>query len=110
MSPSARRWRVAAGVGVLALLVVVAGALIPPYFENMKFQRFLDDAVERTQSPEILQAEIVSRAAQMGLPVRAGDIKVTRRGNGVRVEIVYVIRVDLPMYTVDLHFRPAAGG
>jgi hypothetical protein len=33
---------------------------------------------------------------------------VVRNGNGVRVEIVYVVRVDMPLYTVDLHFHPAA--
>lgn len=108
MNPNARRWRVVAGVGVLVLLAVVAGALIPPYFDNMKFQRFLDSAVERSQSPEVLRAEIVSKAAQLGLPVRAGDVNVTRRGNRLLVEIVYIIRVDLPLYTVDLHFHPSA--
>jgi hypothetical protein len=33
-----------------------------------------------------------------------------RSGNKLRVDIIYVIRVDLPLYTVDLHFHPAAGG
>ena len=91
-------------------LAVVTAALTPPYFDNMRFQRFLDDAVEQTQSPEVLRAEIVNRAAQMGLPVRAGDVKVSKNGNRLRVDIIYIIRVDLPLYTVDLHFHPAAGG
>lgn len=110
MTAAAHRWRVVAGVGVLIALVVVAGVLIPPYFDNMKLQRYLDDAVERAQSPDALVADVVNKAAQLGLPVRSGDVRVTRKGNGLRVEIVYVIRVDLPLYTVDLHFHPAAGG
>lgn len=94
---------------MLVVLLVVAGFLIPAYFENMEFQRYLDRAVERTQSPESLVADVVNKAAQMGLPVRAGDVHVTRTGSGLRVELIYVIRVDLPLYTVDLHFHPAAG-
>jgi hypothetical protein len=110
MTASAHRWRVAAGVGVLVVFLAVTGALIPPYFQNMEFQRYLDHAVERTQSPDMLVADVVNKAAQMGLPVRAGDVHVAHTGSGLRVDLIYVIRVDLPMYTVDLHFHPAAGG
>lgn len=110
MNPNVHRWRIAAGVGVLVILAAVAAALIPPYFDNMQLQRYLDDAVELAQSPDLLRADIVNKAAQLGLPVRTGDVRVTRTGNGLRVDIVYVIRVDLPLYTVDLHFHPAAGG
>jgi hypothetical protein len=100
---------VIAGVGVLVVFTIVIAALIPPYFENMRFQRYLDDLVTQTESPDILRAQILNQAAQLGLPVKAGDVKVSRKGNGLRVEIVYIIRVDLPLYTVDLHFHPAAG-
>ncbi len=110
MTQAAHRWRVLAGVGVLVALVVVGGSLVPPYLDNMKFQRYLDRAVEHAASPEILQAEVLNQAAQMGLPVHSGDVHVSRSGNGIRVEIVYVRRVDFPLYTVDLHFHPAAGG
>jgi hypothetical protein len=101
-------WRRAAGVAVLALLVFVAVALIPPYNENYMFQQFLDNVSEKKQTPEAAQAEIVNQAARLGLPVRAGDVHVTRSANGIRVDIIYVVRVDLPLYTVDLHFHPSA--
>jgi type II secretory ATPase GspE/PulE/Tfp pilus assembly ATPase PilB-like protein len=101
---------VVAGLAVLVLLLGVSSALIPAYFENMEFQRYLDRSVQRTQSPEALVVDVVNKAAQLGLPVRAGDVHVTRTENGLRVELIYVIRVDLPLYTVDLHFHPAAGG
>ena len=101
-------WRKAAGVGVLLLLMAVAITLIPHYFHNMKFQSYLEDLVDRPQAPELILAAVVNKAAQLGLPVRAGDVHVTRQGNGVKVEIVYVVRVDFPLYTVDLHFHPSA--
>ncbi len=99
-----------AGLGVLVLLIVVTSALVPAYFENMEFQRYLDSAVQRSQSPEGLVADVVNKAAQLGLPVHAGDVHVTKTENGLRVELIYIVRVDLPLYTVDLHFHPAAGG
>lgn len=101
-------WRRIAGVAVLAIFVAVAIALVPPYLNNAKFQRYLDGAVEHAQAPEIVQANIVGKAGEMGLPVRTGDVHVTRSGNGVSVDIVYVVRVDFPLYTVDLHFHPSA--
>ena len=105
---NSRTWRVAAGIGVLLVLVYVFIALAPPYAANLRFQRYLDGLVENPQAPEIIQAAVVNRAAQLGLPVRSGDVHVSREGNGVRVEIVYVVRVDFPLYTVDLHFHPSA--
>lgn len=110
MTPAAHRWRIIAGVGVLVVFLVVIGELIPPYFQNFQYQRYLDGAVERAQSPDALVADVVNKAAQMGLPVSLGDVHATRTGNGLRVDIIYIIRVDLPLYTVDLHFHPSAGG
>jgi len=101
-------WRRAAGIAVLVLLSLIAIPLVPPYIRNFRFQRSLDDIVARPQAPDLIRAAVVNRAGEMGLPVRTGDVKVTREGNGVRVDIVYVVRVDFPMYTVDLHFHPAS--
>ena len=97
-----------AGFAVLGILVLVGIALVPPYLRNMQFQRWLDDLLESPPQAELLQAAVVNRAAQLGLPVRSGDVRVTRNGQKTRVEILYVVRVDLPLYTVDLHFHPAA--
>jgi hypothetical protein len=107
---STRVWRVTAGIGVLVILLLVSIVLVPPYLENFRLQRYVDGEVGAASQPEILQAHIVNHAAQLGLPVLADDVKVTRTRNGLRVNIVYVVRVDLPLYTVDLHFHPAAGG
>ncbi len=98
----------AAGVAVLVGLIAIGAALVPPYFRNMEFQQYLNEAVDRTKEPDALVADVVNHAAQQGLPVRSGDVHATKTANGLRVEIIYVIRVDLPLYTVDLHFHPSA--
>jgi hypothetical protein len=96
------------GILLAAALVYVIAMLIPPYFQNARFQRFLDGEVSKPVPPEMLKAEIVNRAAQMGLPLREGDVQITPAGNGLKVDIVYINRVDLKLYTVDLHFHLSA--
>lgn len=104
-----RHVRVGVGLLLVAVLAGMGVMVVPPYVENMRFQSFLDDLVEHPQPPEVMQAAAVNRAAQLGLPVRTGDVRVTKQGTGVRVDILYVVRVEFPLYTVDLHFHPSAG-
>jgi hypothetical protein len=52
----------------------------------------------------------VSRAANLGLPVRDGDVQITRVQDAIRINVLYLVHVDVAGYTVDLHFRPTAGG
>lgn len=106
-------WRVAAGIGVLVVLVLVGVLLIPPYLENWKLQQYVSsvahDAASAGRPNELVRALVVDKAAELGLPVHLADVRVSRPRGGVRIEVLYVVRVDLPVYTVDLHFRPRAG-
>lgn len=108
--PSVRFWRMTGGVAILVALAAVSIALTPPYIENVKLQRYVSAAVRTSEPAGVVQARIVNRAAELGLPVLVGNVKVSGAGNGRKVEIVYIVRVDFPLYTVDLHFHPAAGG
>lgn len=107
---SVRFWRMTGGIAILLALAAVALALAPPYIENMKLQQYVSAAVYTSEPAGVVQARILNKAAQLGLPVLAGNVKVTPAGNGLKVEIVYIVRVDFPLYSVDLHFHPAAGG
>lgn len=95
------------------VLVLIAILLIPPYYENWKLQRYLNalahDASARSRPVEMVQAMVVDHAAALGLPVRGDDVHVTRSRDAVKIEVLYVVHIDLPVYTVDLHFRPGAG-
>ena len=110
MTPAgARKVRIATAVAIMCFFAYVAAMLIPPYFQNSRFQGFLDDVVARTSSPEILKTEIVNKAAQLGLPLQEGNIRVLPLANGgLKADVLYVSRVDLKLYTVDLHFHPSA--
>ena len=97
---------------MLVLLALIAVLLVPPYYENWRLQRYLSalahDPASTHCSTDLLRALVVDRAASMGLPVRTGDVQVMAGPNSVRIEVLYVVHIDLPVYTVDLHFRPSA--
>ena len=86
--------------------------LLPAYLLNLEFQRALAEIVERpatrTTLDDMLRAEVVNRAARLGLPVRLEDVGVKRTDRRIEIEVLYVVPVELPLYSVDLHFRPRA--
>lgn len=111
---SSQTWRTAGGIAVLLLLGFMGIRLTPPYFENWKLQQYVNDLAadpsRASQPPETIRANIVSEAAMLGLPVHDSDVRIGNPQNGLKIEVLYVVHVDLPGYSVDLHFRPAAGG
>ncbi|HYK17924.1 MAG TPA: hypothetical protein VEV37_07875 [Bryobacteraceae bacterium] len=111
---AARLVRVTAGVLVLAALTLVGAVLIRPYAANWKLQRYLndltDDPATAGQPPESTRSKIVEKASALGLPLSREGVQVTPSQNALRIDALYVVHVDIAGYTVDLHFRPAAGG
>jgi len=109
----ATRLRQAAGVAVLVVLVVLGVRLIPIYIHNQELQQFVEDGTHRaaapTSSDDVLRSWVLTKAADLELPVVADNVHIQRSPEAVHVEVRYSVRVDLPLYTVDLHFYPGAG-
>lgn len=107
------RWRLAAGAAVLAALVLVGIRLIPIYIRNIELQQFVEEVTHRaatpTSSDDVLRTWVLDKAADLDLPVKATNVQIERSADSVRIDVRYVVRVDLPLYTVDLHFYPGAG-
>ncbi len=110
----ARHWRTAGGVAVLAALAFFAARLVPVYVNNFRLQQFLEETAQHKASIEapddLIRVQVVNEAARLGLPVRADQVRVRRAPGKIRIEVLYIVPVDLPLYTVDLHFRPTADG
>jgi hypothetical protein len=106
-------WRVVLGIAVLTALVAFTALLSGPYYRNWKLQRYLEEtafsAEAKSSSGDLVGAAVADQAARLGLPVRTEQIRVTRSDGGLYIEARYFVRVDLLLYTVDLHFRPSAG-
>lgn len=110
----ARAARRAAAVAVLAGAAVVIAQLTPVYWNAWRFRRYVAQLVahpETRQRPdEWVRAQLVNRAAQLGLPVRSDQVRVDRSRGRLELEVRYVAPVRFGLYTVDLHFRPRAIG
>jgi hypothetical protein len=75
-------WRVIAGFGLLGILVallVIAGLV---YLDNFRLDRYMQSLVEQAESVGLSDAalsdRLVTRARDLGLPVQASDISITR--------------------------------
>lgn len=104
--------RLIAGVLVLAALVAFGLLLIPSYYRNWQLQGYISDTAETpanlNRPPAMLQVDVSNAAARIGLPVRPDQVRVVQSPQKLKIEAAYFVRIDLPLYTVDLHFHPSA--
>ena len=107
------RLRLGAAAVILGILVFLGFRMTPVYLRNIELQTFVDqtaqDAASRTRSDEELARAVLQKAASLQLPVSRGNVQVRRPEGGLRIEVRYRVRVELPLYSVDLHFYPGAG-
>ncbi len=111
--PVTRTARLIAGGLVLLILIIVGALLVPPYAANWRLQSYLNDLVDdpgtAKSSAETVRTEVLNEAAGLGLPVHSADVQVGVTQGTVSVDVLYIVHVDVAGYTIDLHFRPAAG-
>lgn len=107
------RWRIAAGIAVLLLLLGLIAYLAPIYIHNLQLQSYVASVTQSaSNSPtedDPLRARILDKAHRLSLPVSADDVHITHTSDGLRVDVRYFVTVNLPGYTVRLHFYPGAG-
>ena len=107
------RLRIAAAVLILIALAIMGARLLPLYLDNMRLQSYVEritrDAENRSRPDDVLRVAVLEKAAFLGLPVKAENVRIKRSEDNMRIDVRYVVRVDFPMYTVDLHFYPGAG-
>ncbi|HEY7389573.1 MAG TPA: hypothetical protein VH640_13750 [Bryobacteraceae bacterium] len=106
-------WRIVIAAIVLAALALVVALFSPIYVHNLELQNYVADVTARprseTNSDDILRTWVVDRAHQLDLPIHADDVKIARSSGGLHIDVRYQVKVDLPGYTVNLHFYPGAG-
>jgi hypothetical protein len=104
-------WRVIAGfglLGILAALLVVAGLV---YLDNFRLDRYMRSLAESAESVGLsdaaLRDRLMGRARELGLPVQAGDISITRANGRPRIRIVRY-GVETPVGHMDLRLPEAS--
>ena len=107
------RLRIAAAVLILVVLAVLGARLLPLYMDNMRLQSYVEEIAQdeeaRTRPDDALRVAVLEKAAFLGLPIKAENVHINRSSDSMRIDVRYIVRVDFPMYTVDLHFYPGAG-
>jgi Zn-dependent protease with chaperone function len=107
------RWRVAAALVVLAGLIFFLALFTPYYLRNYQLQKFVSAVTQgvenRTKSDDVLRTWVVERARQLNLPITEDEVHITHAPDGMRIDVRYFVKIDLPGYTVNLHFYPGAG-
>ena len=107
------RWRIALAIVILAGLTGFLAMFAPIYLRNYRLQRYvagLTQNVENAQkSDDLLRTQVLDQAHALDLPVTAENVHIRRSTDRLTIDVRYFVRVDLPGYTVDLHFYPGAG-
>ena len=107
------RWRIAAAIAVLAALAGFTVLFAPIYLHNLELQSYVADLTRDAGSvrepDDAVRANVLKRAGELNLPVKADNVHIDRSADGLRIDVRYFVRVTLPFYTVDLHFYPGAG-
>jgi hypothetical protein len=117
------RWRIVAAAVVLAALAFFILMFAPIYIRNMELQSFVAAVPRRIDnqtksgappSDDLLRTWVLEKARQLDLPVTADDVQIHRspapaNDRVASIDVHYLVRVDLPGYTVNLHFYPGAG-
>jgi len=107
------RIRIAAAVLILVVAAILGARFLPLYLDNMHLQRYVQEIAQnadsKTRPDDALRIEVLEKAASLGLPVKADNVHINRSNENVKIDVRYIVRVDLPLYTVDLHFYPGAG-
>lgn len=106
-------WRIVAAIVILLALALFAVLFTPIYVHNLELQNYVAEVAARpgvqSRSDDVVRSWVLDKAHQLDLPVRADEVKIGHASDSVRIDIAYAVTVDLPGYSVNLHFHPGAG-
>jgi hypothetical protein len=104
------RWRIAAGIAVLLMMLLFAAVLVPVYIHNLQFQSYVasltQNASVQAMDDDALRAQVLAKARSLHLSVMAHDVHISHTAGGTHVAVRYFVTVSLPGYTANLHFGP----
>ena len=104
-------WRLVAGFAVLGTLVALLTLAASVYVDNFMLDRYMRTLAEQSSSAGLSDAAIIDqlleRAKQLGLPVQASDIQITRRDGQPHIRIAKYT-VETKLMRLDLRMPEAS--
>ena len=99
---------------MLLLALFVASKYVPPYFTAFQFNDFIRQEVKfaaaSRKNTDKLRSDIVEKAKELGVPIAARDIRITRRGPSFTLELEYRFPIDWKIYRHELIFHASETG
>ena len=92
---------------VLAAVIGIAAKLIPIKIATAELSDFMEEQAmfAGRKGPEELKNRILSRAAQLDIPLKKKNLEVKRLGGRIRMRATYTIPVEFPGYTYYWDFE-----
>jgi hypothetical protein len=92
-------------------LVFTGARAFPVYSGSSKLSDYIRDlavrASMRKASPAEVQAEILSYARSLGLPLADHEVHVTRSEDTIQINLDYTVPISLGLFNWNLHFTPS---
>jgi hypothetical protein len=99
---------------VLAIVVFlyVSYKLVPPYFDNWRFEDVIASEARMNtysyKSEEEIRDLIYKKAQNLEIPIKPEQIQVRRYASELTIDAEYTVHVDLLLHPMDLTFRPSS--
>jgi hypothetical protein len=79
----------------------------------MELQTFVSSLTRRAAAATVpdqeLRGQVVQKARELKLPVDEDNVHVNHMPDGLHIDVRYLVPINLPGYSVNLHFYPGAG-
>ena len=99
---------------VLIALLFAGTQYVPAYFAAFQFDDFIRQevkfAVTNRKTPEKIRVNILEKANELGIPLTAKDVHITKRGPAFTVDVEYHLPINLKVYKHELVFHPQESG
>ena|SRR5690349_5603188 len=102
------------------ILLIVAGLLfagsiyVPVYFAAFEFNDYIRQQVKYASTSrktiEVLRADILNKATELGIPITRKDIHVSRQGPSFTLDVEYRWPIDMKIYHHVLVFHASHSG
>ena len=101
-------------LSVLVVLLFAGTQYGPAYFAAFQFNDYIHQevmfAVTNRKTPEMIRAQVVAKAGDLGFHVVPKDIHITRRGPAFMFELEYHWPINLRVYKHVLTFHSSETG
>lgn len=99
---------------VLVALLFAGAQYVPAYFAAFQFNDFVRQevkfAVTNRKNTDALRIDVAQRASELGIAIKAKDVRIVRRGPAFTLEVDYRWPINMKVYQQELMFHVSESG